>query len=82
MSPPRFTPEFKDEAVRKITERGYSVAEEFRQGFAFQHIAFTNGEDYREKQGAKGALICSVADLSQEFCRLGSKIDEKYPRND
>ena len=27
MSPPRFTPEFKDEAVRKIAERGYSVAE-------------------------------------------------------
>ncbi len=27
MSPPRFTPEFKDEAVRQITERGYSVAE-------------------------------------------------------
>ncbi|WP_408598053.1 IS3 family transposase [Limnohabitans sp.] len=27
MSPPRFTPEFKDEAVRQITERGYSVAD-------------------------------------------------------
>jgi transposase len=27
MSPPRFTPKFKDEAVRQITERGYSVAE-------------------------------------------------------
>ena len=27
MSPPRFTPEFKDEVVRQITERGYSVAE-------------------------------------------------------
>ena len=27
MSSPRFTPEFKDEAVRQIVERGYSVAE-------------------------------------------------------
>ena len=27
MSPPRFTPEFKDEAVRQIIERGHSVAE-------------------------------------------------------
>lgn len=27
MSAPRFTPEFKQEAVRQITERGYSVAE-------------------------------------------------------
>ena len=27
MSSPRFTPEFKDEAVRQITERCYSVAE-------------------------------------------------------
>ncbi|PRG88608.1 transposase [Burkholderia gladioli] len=27
MSAQRFTPEFKQEAVRQITERGYSVAE-------------------------------------------------------
>lgn len=27
MSSPRFTPEFKDEAVRQIFDRGYSVAE-------------------------------------------------------
>ena len=27
MSSPRFTPEFKDEAVRQIVDRGYSVAE-------------------------------------------------------
>ncbi len=27
MSPPRFTPEFKDVAVRQITERSYSLAE-------------------------------------------------------
>jgi transposase len=27
MNSPRFTPEFKEEAVRQIVERGYSVAE-------------------------------------------------------
>ena len=27
MSLPRFTPEFKDEAVRQITERGHSVVD-------------------------------------------------------
>lgn len=27
MSTERFTPEFKEEAVKKIVERGYSVAE-------------------------------------------------------
>lgn len=27
MGTPRFTPEFKEEAVRQITERGYSVIE-------------------------------------------------------
>ncbi|PRD13565.1 hypothetical protein CQW29_20105 [Pantoea coffeiphila] len=27
MDTPRFTPEFKEEAVRQITKRGYSVAE-------------------------------------------------------
>lgn len=27
MGTPQFTPEFKEEAVRQITERGYSIAE-------------------------------------------------------
>lgn len=27
MSTPRFTPEFKEEAVKQVTERGYSVTE-------------------------------------------------------
>ncbi|TCS31450.1 transposase [Paucimonas lemoignei] len=27
MNKPRFTPEFKDEAVKQVVERGYSVAE-------------------------------------------------------
>lgn len=27
MGAPRFTPEFKEEAVKQVTERGYSVAE-------------------------------------------------------
>ena len=27
MSEQRFTPEFKEEAVKQVTERGYSVAE-------------------------------------------------------
>lgn len=27
MSKPRFTPEFKEEAVKQVVERGYSVAE-------------------------------------------------------
>lgn len=27
MSNPRFTPEFKEEAVRQVVDRGYSVAE-------------------------------------------------------
>ncbi|WP_139790000.1 transposase, partial [Klebsiella pneumoniae] len=27
MGTPRFTPKFKEEAVRQITERGYSISE-------------------------------------------------------
>jgi transposase-like protein len=27
MGAPRFTPEFKEEAVKQVTERGYSVSE-------------------------------------------------------
>ncbi len=43
MSPPRFTPEFKDEAVRQITERGYSVAEVSARLGVSAHSACTNG---------------------------------------
>ena len=43
MSPPRFTPEFKDEAVRQIVDRGYSQSLKSQQGLAFQRIASTNG---------------------------------------
>ena len=38
MGTPRFTPEFKEEAVRQITERGYSVAE-----VSDLHTASTSG---------------------------------------
>ena len=42
MGTPRFTPEFKEEAVRQITERGYSVAE-VSDRRAFLHTASTSG---------------------------------------
>ncbi len=42
MGTPRFTPEFKEEAVRQITERGYSVLM-FLTGWAFQHTVSING---------------------------------------
>ncbi len=42
MGTPQFTPEFKKEAVRQITERGYSVAE-VSDVWAFQHTASTSG---------------------------------------
>lgn len=38
MDTPRFTPEFKEEAVRQITERGYSVTV-----WVFLHTASTSG---------------------------------------
>ena len=43
MSPPRFTPEFKDEAVRQIVDRGYSQSLKSQQGLAFHRTAFTSG---------------------------------------
>jgi len=39
MGTPRFTPEFKEEAVRRTTERGYSIAE----ALACRHTVFING---------------------------------------
>jgi transposase len=40
MSPPHFTPEFKDEAVRQIVDRGYSVAEVSARHGVSAHILY------------------------------------------
>ncbi|QUT18168.1 IS3 family transposase [Rahnella inusitata] len=40
MGTPRFTPEFKEEAVRQITERGYSVAEVSARLGVFAHSLY------------------------------------------
>ena len=42
MSNQRFTPEFKDEAVRQVVERGYSVAE-VADRVGYRHTACTSG---------------------------------------
>lgn len=42
MGTPRFTPEFKEEAVRQITERGYSVPK-YPTVWAFLRTASTSG---------------------------------------
>ncbi len=43
MGTPRFTPEFKEEAVRQITERGYSDAE-YPTVWAFLRTASTSDQ--------------------------------------
>ena len=42
MSNQKYSPEFKDEAVRQIVDHGYPVAEVWNAS-AFQRIVFTNG---------------------------------------
>jgi len=37
MSSQRYTPEFKDEAVRQVVDRGYSAPETSRMVSAFEH---------------------------------------------
>lgn len=43
MGTPRFIPEFKEETVRQITERGYFVAE-YTTVWAFLRAASTSGQ--------------------------------------
>ena len=43
MSAQRFTPEFKEEAVKQVIERGYSVAEVAGRLSVSQRRASTNG---------------------------------------
>jgi hypothetical protein len=54
MSPPRFTPEFKDEVVRQITERGYSVAEASARLGVSPH---RGGARYSKKGGS---VLCGI----------------------
>jgi transposase-like protein len=59
MGTPRFTPEFKEEAVRQITERGYSVAEVSRKPGAIQEAISYSHQ--------------SIAGICYDFIRLLDK---------
>lgn len=49
MAKPRFTPEFKAEAIKQITERGYSV-KDVSERLAFQITVFTTGSSNISKR--------------------------------
>ena len=48
MGTPRFTPEFKEEAVRQVTERGYSVADVLNAS-AYRLTAFISGSGQSDR---------------------------------
>lgn len=72
MSTPRFTPEFKEEAVRQVVDRGYSVAEvAARLGVSAHSLykrvkAVMPGKD--EKQAAE------LSEAKSEILRLRAKL--------
>lgn len=72
MSKQRFTPEFKDEAVRQITERGYAVSEVSERLGVSAHSLYKwikavkpdkTEQDARELVEAKGEILKLKAQL-------------------
>ncbi len=65
MSTPRFTPEFKQEAVRQIVERGHSVAEvSARIGVSVHSLSKAVTPDRTEEQATE------LAEAKSEILRL------------
>ena len=62
MSNQRYSPEFKDEAVRQIVDRGYSVAEVFRtpRRFSAQPVQVGEGDQAGQDRRA-GRRIDRIA---------------------
>ncbi|WP_420262031.1 IS3 family transposase [Citrobacter portucalensis] len=74
MGTPRFTPEFKEEAVRQITERGYSIAEVFERLGVSAHSLYkwlravkpdNNGQQAQDLLDARTEILRLKAQLKR-----------------
>ena len=72
MSNHRYTPEFKDEAVRQVTERGYSVAEVAERLGVSSHSLYKWVRAVRPSQ--KDERADELLDSKQENLRLRSQL--------
>jgi len=80
MSGQRYTPEFKDEAIKQITERGYSIAEVSERLGVSQHSlykwvnAVRPGKDKQAEQ--------ELLDAKKEILKLRSELKRAEEERD
>ncbi|QLK20870.1 transposase [Raoultella ornithinolytica] len=72
MGTPRFTPEFKEEAVRQITERGYSVADVSERLGVSQHSLYKWVRAIQPDAGGHQAQ--DLLDARTEILRLKAQL--------
>ena len=77
MGKPRFTEEFRIDAIRQITERGYSVADVSRRLGVSTHSLYGWIKRYSVPPGndAKGDQSAEVRRLKQELVRVTEERD-------
>lgn len=82
MSNQRFTPEFKEEAVRQIVERGYTVAEVSARLGVSSHSLYqwvkSVKPDKTEKQAAE--LIDAKSEILKLRAQLHRTEEERHPK--
>lgn len=92
MSSQRYTPEFKEEAVRQVIDRGHSVAEVAEQIGVSAHSLYNwikavkpgkNEELARELNEAKSEILKLRAELrrAEEECDIIKKAARYFARN-
>ena len=79
MSSPRFASEFKDEAVRQIIERGYSVAEvSARLGFsAYSIYKWVNAVKPDKTDEQASALVAAKSEIHKLRAQLHRSEEER-----
>ena len=78
MSSKRFTEEFKKEAVKQVTDRGYSVADVSQRLGTTTHSLYAWIKKYGEpnpRQADKADLCVENARLKADLCRMTEERD-------
>lgn len=77
MSGKRFTEEFKKEAIKQITERGYSVAEVAERLGTTTHSLYNWLKKYNEPQPRKATHVDEQAEIARLKAELRRVTEER-----
>lgn len=77
MSSPRFSPEFKEEAVRQVTQRGYSVVEVAERVGVSANSLYKWVRESRPAQAEAGELAASKLEIQKLKAELRRVQEER-----